>query len=86
MILFFTRIPMNLILIVNQFDTQKQALKFIKKLSRKKIESRLILNRFIDDVEKGTTKTEKLFLKYSLKAKRISSRTKHSQYFKKVSF
>jgi hypothetical protein len=31
-------------LIINQYDSKKQALKFIKKLSRKKIESRLILN------------------------------------------
>ncbi|MCH1454303.1 MAG: OmpA family protein, partial [Flavobacteriaceae bacterium] len=36
---------------INQYDSKKQALKFIKKLSRKKIESRLILNRFIDVTE-----------------------------------
>ena len=56
-------------LIVNQFDTQKQALKFIKKLSRKKIESRLILNRFIDVPESEHQKNRKTVFKILPKSK-----------------
>lgn len=50
-------------LIINQYDSKKQALKFIKKLSRKKIESRLILNRFIDVPESEHQKNRKTVFK-----------------------
>ena len=50
-------------LIINQYDSKKQALKFIKKLSRKKIESRLILNRFIDVTESEHQKNRKTVFK-----------------------
>ena len=50
-------------LIINQFDSKKQALKFIKKLSRKKIQCRLILNRFIDVPESEHQKNRKTVFK-----------------------
>ena len=50
-------------LIINQYDSKKQALKFIKKLSPKKIESRLILNRFIDVTESEHQKNRKTVFK-----------------------
>lgn len=50
-------------LIINQFDSKKQALKFIKKLSRKKIQCRLILNRFVDVPESEHQKNRKTVFK-----------------------
>ena len=35
-------------LIINQFDTEKQALRFIKKLSKREIKARMIFNKFIN--------------------------------------
>lgn len=54
-------------LILEQFDTKKQSLKFIRKLERKNIQSRLILNNFVNVSEEEHKKNRKTTFKMLLK-------------------